>query len=517
MFVLQVLAIIVIGGAARTASVEAAARSLAVEAQVTVERISGFMAPGERIVEDTVRLLDEGIISADDRELELYLLTRLANLEHISSVHVGYPDGAFLSVTAHPTEGGAFGSTRMAASGPDRIVTKTSYDSYLQPTSTTRSTDSGYDPTQRPWYRLVAGSPTARDLIWTDPYTFFFSGEPGVTGSRAHVVDGEIAAVVGVDVRLSGLDRILDDLDVIEGHNTMIVAGDHVIGNPDMEDRTLPTSGPRAPDAPELPTAAEAGMTPPDVPTGTVGRVDTASGRDLAVVVDMERPLGKGWELHLHQDEAAATDVATNQQSTMLKVMIGGTVVMLGALFVLTRVTRPIDVLAGQAATDALTGLANRRGIDADGAEMVAELANRTGLLSVLVLDLDGFKALNDRHGHHVGDDALRLLGRELRSLTRREDLVGRLGGDEFVVASRVDDLASAIEISRRVVDRLGERLRVELPQCPLGVSGGLAVGDSATAAFGDLLVEADESLIAAKVECKGMMRVADRTVSEIL
>ncbi|MEZ5176812.1 MAG: diguanylate cyclase [Acidimicrobiales bacterium] len=115
------------------------------------------------------------------------------------------------------------------------------------------------------------------------------------------------------------------------------------------------------------------------------------------------------------------------------------------------------DRLAHQANHDGLTGLANRNHfLD----QLDTELAAGTGgELAVLYLDLDGFKAINDAHGHRAGDDILREVGRRLSGATRQDpearprDVVGRLGGDEFAAffgGVRTDDDA----------ERLGERVR---------------------------------------------------------
>jgi diguanylate cyclase (GGDEF)-like protein len=86
------------------------------------------------------------------------------------------------------------------------------------------------------------------------------------------------------------------------------------------------------------------------------------------------------------------------------------------------------------ARTDDLTGLLNRRAFVLAAGQEIERQARYGGEFSMLMLDLDGFKELNDRHGHHVGDQALRHLAEAIRSSTRRSDTVARLGGDEFVV-----------------------------------------------------------------------------------
>jgi diguanylate cyclase (GGDEF)-like protein len=92
---------------------------------------------------------------------------------------------------------------------------------------------------------------------------------------------------------------------------------------------------------------------------------------------------------------------------------------------------RLIDELRHQASHDPLTGLFNRAGFQ-DHMGRTFEAA--TGSVGLLFVDLNGFKAINDTHGHHVGDELLCLSARRLMRLVRADDATARLGGDEFAV-----------------------------------------------------------------------------------
>ena len=147
---------------------------------------------------------------------------------------------------------------------------------------------------------------------------------------------------------------------------------------------------------------------------------------------------------------------------------------------------------------DELTGLRNRRAILHE-LEMVLAGARRHGhRLSVLMVDIDRFKVVNDRHGHRSGDDVLREVARRLEDRLRREDVAGRLGGDELLVVlpDTGDDGAAVVAESIRSAVAAGP---VMTASGPIGVT--LSVGSAAWGGedLNVLLERADRALYAAK------------------
>lgn len=100
---------------------------------------------------------------------------------------------------------------------------------------------------------------------------------------------------------------------------------------------------------------------------------------------------------------------------------------------------------------DALTGLLNRRGFIDRFTAYAALLNRRPGTLSLLLIDIDQFKSINDAHGHRVGDHVLLQVGRTLLSSLRASDWVGRWGGDEFVILAPEADAETAAGLCRRL------------------------------------------------------------------
>src|SRR5205085_35239 len=106
------------------------------------------------------------------------------------------------------------------------------------------------------------------------------------------------------------------------------------------------------------------------------------------------------------------------------------------------------ELLDNLAHRDELTGLLNRRALMS---ALDIRLASRRPT-SLIFLDLDGFKAINDTHGHQVGDALLRECGRRLTDTLREDDIIGRLGGDEFVVISSPKH---AERVAQRILDEI--------------------------------------------------------------
>ena len=151
-----------------------------------------------------------------------------------------------------------------------------------------------------------------------------------------------------------------------------------------------------------------------------------------------------------------------------------------------------------EARLDPLTGLLNRRAFDDDLTQAI-ERARMTGdPLSVLVADLDDFKAFNDRFGHLEGDRVLKLAGEALRTALRRPDVAYRWGGDEFAVILPQADRAGAELVAARIEAAVAEHRGPDGDR--LGIATGVAELDAgADAGAAGLVAAADRALLRAK------------------
>jgi diguanylate cyclase (GGDEF)-like protein/PAS domain S-box-containing protein len=162
------------------------------------------------------------------------------------------------------------------------------------------------------------------------------------------------------------------------------------------------------------------------------------------------------------------------------------------------------ETLRHQAFHDALTGLPNRA-LVIDRAEIMLARARRgAGTVSALFIDLDGFKHVNDTHGHAAGDRLLENVAARLQSVVRAQDTVGRLGGDEFVLLLDPDPKNLPPDlIAQRVLDVLHQPIELEEAGRTVSVSASVGVAIGRDGSVDELLRDADFALYEAKREGK--------------
>ena len=168
------------------------------------------------------------------------------------------------------------------------------------------------------------------------------------------------------------------------------------------------------------------------------------------------------------------------------------------------------------ASTDDLTGLLNRRGFLTAARELMQRQAKKHEPVSVLAFDLDLFKSINDRFGHAMGDEVLRLFGQTIVAATRSSDLVGRFGGEEFL-AMLPGTLADAVLVGERVRTAF-EAAGLMVAERELGVT--VSVGAASGRASGDLatlLVDADVALYRAKEKGRNRVEANDEELPTLI
>lgn len=161
--------------------------------------------------------------------------------------------------------------------------------------------------------------------------------------------------------------------------------------------------------------------------------------------------------------------------------------------------------LQQQATHDALTALPNRRLLVDRLEQALARARREGGHLAMLFIDLDGFKAINDRLGHTAGDEVLEIIGRRLKQLLRSADTAARLGGDEFgLVLPQIGGREDAALVAGKVLESVSTPFIIRGERCRIGASIGISLYPEHGASADELISRADTAMYRIKHAGKG-------------
>lgn len=156
--------------------------------------------------------------------------------------------------------------------------------------------------------------------------------------------------------------------------------------------------------------------------------------------------------------------------------------------------------------TDVLTGLANRAFILPYLTRRLEQARHGGTPPGLILLDFDGFKAINDRYGHAIGDRVLQLMAQRLQQVCRQNDLLARFGGDEFLVSFDADNQHQAEALARRIIGQFDAPLHLEGLELKLGVSLGIALYPHNGRQLETLMAAADAAMYAIKASGGGLL-----------
>ncbi|WP_298835672.1 cache domain-containing protein [uncultured Roseobacter sp.] len=198
------------------------ARSLLRDVGVnTIAHSKGFLEPAKGAAELAARIAENRIIASDNRELlEQLLFQQLQTAPHLAGLFYGDQRGNFVYVK-HSEEPAPFRSKIISRDGEDRETELIWRDHTYEPVSRIADPADTFDPRNRPWYLRAQ---TERTTVWTDPYIFFSSQNPGITIAVPVISDdGDVQGVVGVDIEISELSEFLSELKIGENGTALIV------------------------------------------------------------------------------------------------------------------------------------------------------------------------------------------------------------------------------------------------------------------------------------------------------
>jgi diguanylate cyclase (GGDEF)-like protein len=169
------------------------------------------------------------------------------------------------------------------------------------------------------------------------------------------------------------------------------------------------------------------------------------------------------------------------------------------------------QMISHQAYSDTLTGLPNRRALDERLEEEVSQARRNNYSFAVIMMDLDGFKTVNDTYGHAIGDDVLRLVFSQMARGVRTTDFLARYGGDELTLILSQTEMSSVRIVAEKITEGM-KKFKYRLPdgkRLNLGISGGIALYPVHARSGPDLLRAADAALYRAKKYQRGTFEIA--------
>jgi diguanylate cyclase (GGDEF)-like protein len=400
-----------------------------------LEQTRNYLEPAERTVLELESFARLGLVDVNATAFGRVLLEELVTKPQLTGLYYGSSRGAFVYAKREDV---GFQLKRITVANGRRRVTFTRFDASLRPLATRIDPHDRFDPRTRSWYKAAL----AREaLVWTGPYVFFTSQRPGITTAMPrYTTDGQPLGVFGVDIELTQLSAFISSIPTSPNGTSFIATdGGDVVSMVGLSDtlktgsRSLPKLEKVAP--PESVALQRQGLKDTDFHTFA------SQGKDWVGVL---RPLlvnqDANWWLGIHapqSDFVGSTETLFNRQLGQAALI--SAVVFLFAVPLIWRVSSPIEGWYRRATTDELTGLLNRSEFTA---QTNRALRQGRGLGVVIMLDLDGFKAVNDAYGHQTGDLILQTVAQRLRRRVRHRDLIARFGGDEFALF--MPDIASS-------------------------------------------------------------------------
>ena len=479
-------------------------------ADSVTDQVQRFLGPAQTVLEIGQQLIAGGVLDAtSDVDLERFFASQLKSNSRLKGIYLGREDGSFVYVNRNLQD--ALQAKRvMPVDGAQRSIISELNGHHAEEERSWRDIEEQYDPRKRPWFELARDT---NGIGWTSAYLFHSSGLPGISASvEVEDLQGHDRGVLGVDLdiqelssainNIPGTDRgtaaIIDEqLNAVALSNTTrLSVGADRSSIPDMQhvkDPVLRT----------LYQRIEKSKDADDASHKVFGIVDTEQGEHLTLSRALSMFDGHvNWRLLVQApvkdfQGSLAEFFRSRIRALVLVILLPGFL----AVWAIMRLTRPVYRLHRDATIDSLTGAMSRAEFDRCLNHLVHDRRRRTDgtRLVALVLDLDGFKRVNDQHGHTAGDKILKTVVTRLTGALRKDDLLGRTGGDEFQVIMHVSastDIGETVEcLHRKIVDTPitfnGQPLRI-------GVTIGIAELQ-ADEALERLLNRADQALIRGK------------------
>ena len=499
---------------------QAAVHELDTNAKSLIIQVQQFLSPIVSQLSISRQLIADGLFdTADNDTLELYFLSQLRTNRSMNAMYLGRYDGSFVAVARF--EKSLIDDYRepvlrakvVSVVDNERRIEWREYS--LQGNALNQWSDHAdtYDPRVRAWYQNAR---THEQPVWTNAFSLDASKQAAIAASVNLRDQNEAdAGVLGVSVELSQLSALVTANPSATQSSAVIMDNSFneiVVSTPNssLADSKSDMASPNQGDADE--TRFRALLPPIDAQGDRPSAVDTHWTSEDGTMVNVQRKIqlfdgALQWRMLLQTPVTALSQV---QQSAILVGLYRTLAIILTpgilALLVIFALGGRIQRLHSRATIDFLTRALNREEFMNRFSKRIAHDASssdRGDEWIAIALDLDGFKQINDQHGHDAGDVILQTVVARLQHRVGRSGFIGRLGGDEFVVALKLRhgvNVQAAVEsIRRSVVIKPVKSVRAVHQ---IGMTAGIAKArDNESVAA--LLERADRALISGKSVAK--------------
>lgn len=482
----------------------------------SMRQTQDFLKTAEVQASLSAAVIQKSVISANDIQTqENYFVSQLQLHPNTAGMYVANKLGSFFYVSRSMDI--TKGQYRSKHIDRDTGSTKTEIwwrnDEAGNTAISTEEVDD-FDPRMRPWYQKSVAD---KALIWTDPYIFFTTQKLGIT-TAVPIVDsnGDVLGAIGVDVELTELADSLGKMAISHYGSSFIIDGNGVlIATPALQKKYAATGNEKELELLNIQNSDDelAKLAYKSVIDGySRFGFDYENGEYMVETMPLSVSGGKNWRIvtYAEKNEFLPDLRKSDKQNYSLAGIITILSILLG-WYVANITWRPVVEMENNANYDPLTLLFNRRFLLKRANTLISAAIVKNQPLSVVMIDIDNFKQINDNYGHTIGDKVIKIFANRLLNQQRQLDIAARYGGEEFVLIlpnTTLEVAKSVIEnarltISSRLYDVDDYILKVTF-------SAGIASLTDANQSFKDILAVADKAMYISKQNGRDRVTGAD-------
>lgn len=487
----------------------------------SLEHTRAFLDGAQRTAATASSIFATGVVDSLDRgQLENYFVSLLQHHDAFAGMYLGTLEGEFLYVSRDADRELAYRIKRIDADRPGAVVWYRTHTA--EAVAVQHEPHDEYDPRTRPWFKAALAR---ADFVWTEPYLFFTDRKLGITAATpVRDGDGKLLGVLGIDLELEDLASFLGAHEISESGSAFIASVDGVlIAAPFAgESRQLASTTVTQHPLPATDKIADvagrealAAVRKANTGGGEVANFRVEGREYLVDFLPLTLADGRQWLVGTFapEDEFLQAMRAHERNNIVMALAMLAASMLIGWMLAGT-VWTPVAALHDQANRDQLTKVFNRRYLERQAPLIFAEAQRDALPVSVVLIDIDRFKRVNDTHGHGVGDEVIQETARRLRSAARIGDIVARIGGEEFMLLLPTASSEIAVRICERILEWFHDK-PVQTGAGPLHItfSAGVATRTRGAQSFDEVRAAADKALYRAKRTGRDRIVVADQAL----